>query len=146
MSVQQPGERYSVVATKAVTHKNPAVENNHPGIALKSAQPAPMVPTTANATTAQQIAVGEEMVIALTGAWPVDTTLLPAGAAVGDPLYIRVADNVLVNQAEAAVDPDTTGAAGPFAMKVGYRKYGVISSIDTTLARSLVNLNLRSTF
>jgi hypothetical protein len=127
--VEQPGGRFSVVATKAVRHKRPAVELHHPGMALKSAQPAPMVPTVANAALAEGIVVGEEFVIALDGAWPVEVALLPAGAAAGDPLWIREADNVLVNAAGA-----------------GILKFGRISSIDTTLGLALVNLNLRDTF
>lgn len=137
MSVQQPGERYSVAATKEVRHKDPAVENFHPGIALKSAQPEPMAVNTANAEAAQQIPVGEEMVIAMTGAWPVDVDLLPAGAAVGDPLWITIADNALADDAEALTGGIT---------EAGYVKFGRISSIDTLLGRALVNLNLRSTF
>lgn len=129
MSVQQPGERFSVAATKAVRHKRPTIELGHPGIALKSSQPAPAVPSTANAQAAEQIAVGEEMVVALSGAWPVETSLLPAGAVAGQALFIRDADNVLVD------------AAG-----VGISKFGRISSIDTTLGLALVNLNLRDTF
>jgi hypothetical protein len=137
VSVQKPGERFSVVATKAGRHKDPAVELNHPGIALKSAQPEPMAVNVANAALAEQFIVGEEIVIALTGEWPVDTDLLPAGAAAGDPLYIRKADNVLVNAGEAL-----TGGV----LEAAYAKFGLLSSIDTVLDEGLVNLNLRDTF
>jgi hypothetical protein len=129
MPIEQPGSRYSVVATKATSHGKPAVEKNHPGIAAKSAQAAPAYPSVANALAAQQIAIGEEFVIMLTGAHEVAVADLPAGAAVGDAVFIRVADNVLVNAAGA-----------------GIVKFGRISSIDTALGRSLVNLNLRDTF
>lgn len=129
MSVQQPGERYSTVATKPLRHKQPAIEDGHPGVGLKSAQPAPMVPNAANAAAAEAIAVGEEFVIALTGAWPIEVDLLPAAAAVGDPLWITEADNALA-------------AAGG----AGLVKFGRISSIDATLGLALVNLNLRDTF
>lgn len=129
MSVQQPGERFSVAATKAVRHKRPAIELGHPGIALKSANPDPMVPNAANAALAEQIAVGEEMVIALSGAWPVEVALLPAGAVAGAALWIDPADNSL------------EAAAG-----AGLVKFGRISSIDATLGLALVNLNLRDTF
>lgn len=102
MSVQGPGERQDVVATKAAVHKTPACELHMPGIALKSAQPVPMVPTAANAIAAQAIAIGEEFVIALSGIWPIPSALLPAGAAAGDPLWITEADNSLASAADAA--------------------------------------------
>ena len=136
MSVQAPGERFSVVATKQVRHKRPVVEARHPGIALKSSQPPPMVPTVANATAAETILVGEELVIAMTGSWPVETALLPGGAVVGDPLYIVLADNTLANAANAL-------AAG--LVKATHLKFGVIDSIDTVLGLAMVNLNLRDT-
>jgi hypothetical protein len=123
------GSRYSTIATKATAHGKPATEHGHPGIAAKSAQPAPAAVSVANAAAAQQIAIGEEFVIMLTGAHEVAVADLPAGAAVGDAVFIRVADNVLVNAAGA-----------------GIVKFGRISSIDTALGRSLVNLNLRDTF
>lgn len=128
-SVQGPGDRFSVIATKAVRHKRPAIELHHPGVALKSAQPAPMVPTVANAALAEGIVVGEEFVIALTGVWPIEVSLLPGAAVAGDPLWIVEADNTLANAAAA-----------------GRIKFGRISAIDTVLALALVNLNLRDTF
>lgn len=136
-SVEQPGQRYSVVATKAAVHKDPAVEKGHPGIALKSDNPDPMVPSAANAILAKAIDVGDEFVIAMSGAWPVRTALLPVGFAVGDPLWIERADNSLANAAEAL----TAGL-----MEAAYVKFGVISAIDTVAAEALVNLNLRDTF
>jgi hypothetical protein len=101
MPAEGPGERYSVVATKAVAHGAPAVENRHPGIAAKSAQAQPAAVSVANALAAQQIAVGEEMVIMLTGLHDFPSSFLPVAAAVGDPLWIRTADNSLTNQAGA---------------------------------------------
>jgi hypothetical protein len=136
-SVEQPGQRYSCAATKEARHKSPAVELFHPGIALKSENPDPMVPNAANAALAETIAVGEEMVIALTGVWPVAIDDLPGGAVVGDPLYITRADNVLVNAATAL-----TGGV----IEAPYVKFGRISAIDATLDEALVNLNLRDTF
>lgn len=135
MPIGGPGKRYSVLATKATTHGKPAVEKNHPGIAHKSSQPAPAVPNTANALAATQIAIGEEFVIDVTGLHEVAVADLPGGAAEGDALYIRKADNVLRTQA--------LGSADGFAVSC---KFGVISSIDVTLARALVNLNLRDVF
>lgn len=136
MSVEQPGSRYSCLATKQVVHKMPTVEKRHPGIALKSAQVAPMVPTMANATAAQTITVGEEMVIAMTGVWTVPTSALPGGAVVGDGLWITIADNVLVLAAVAL----TAGV-----VEAPYIPYGVIDEIDTTAGEADINLNLRDT-
>lgn len=129
MPIEGPGSRFSVVATKATSHGAPAVEHNHPGIAAKSAQVDPMAPTAANAALADNIAIGEEFVIMLAGLHEVPVADLPAGAAVGDPLWIAAADNALA------------AAAG-----AGLVKFGRISSIDATLGRALVNLNLRDTF
>jgi hypothetical protein len=124
--IQQPGERYSVVATKATRHGKPVVENRHPGIAAKSTQALPAYPTQANADAAGAIPIGEEFVIMLEGVHEVLVADLPAAAAVGDQVFIRTADNVLVNAGGA-----------------GIVKFGLISSIDATLGRALVNLNLK---
>lgn len=129
MPYEGPGERYSAIATKATTHGAPAVELNHPGIAAKSAQVAPMVPSVANATVAQQIAIGEEFVIMMSGSHEVATSLLPAGYAVGTQLWIATADNSLQSAAAA-----------------GRVKFGVIDDIDATRGVAHVNLNLRGTF
>lgn len=136
MPYEGPGERYSVVATKATEHGAPAVENRHPGIAAKSAQAAPAAVSVANALAAQQIAIGEEFVIMMTGVHEVAVADLPAGAAVGDALWIEIADNSLANAAEAQTAGLTEAAYVPF---------GRISSIDATAGRALVNLNLRDT-
>lgn len=128
MPSEGPGSRYSVIATKAAIHGRPVVENGHPGIAAKSTQAAPAYPTTTNATAAKNIAIGEEMVIMLTGLHEIPSSLLPAGAVAGTPLWIVAADNTLQN-----------------ATAAGRVKFGVVSSIDATLGRALVNLNLRDT-
>lgn len=137
MPLEGPGRRYSVTATKATSHGKPAVELAHPGIAAKSTQVAPMVPSVANAALAVQIGIGEEFVIMLTGVHEVAVADLPAGAAAGDPLYIKASDNTL----HKAVDAVTSGA-----LNAGFFKFGVIDSIDTTLGRAQVNLNLRGAF
>lgn len=129
MPYEGPGRRVAVTATKATTHGAPAVEINHGGIAAKSAQVAPMVPSVANATIAQQIAVGEQFVIMLDGIHEVATTLLPAGFAVGTQLWINPADNTLKS-----------------ATAAGYVKFGVISDIDATHGRAHVNLSQRGSF
>lgn len=136
MPYEQPGQRYSAIATKATAHGRPAVEKRHPGIAAKSAQAAPAAVSVANATAAQAIAIGEEFVIMLAGSHEVAVADLPGGAAEGDPLWIEVADNSLANAAEA----QTAGLT-----EAAYVKFGVIDSIDTAAGRALVNLNLKDT-
>jgi hypothetical protein len=137
MPLEAPGRRYEAVATKATTHGAPAVELNHPGIAAKSQQVAPMVPSVANAAIAQQIAISEPFIIMLAGKHEVATSLLPGGAVAGTPLYIRASDNALVLAATAL-----TGGV----LNAGFQRFGVIDSIDTTHGRALVNLDLRSSF
>jgi hypothetical protein len=137
MPIEGPGGRYSVIATKAVAHGAPAIEKNHAGIAAKSAQASPAAPSVANALAAQQIAIGEEFVIMLSGLHEVAVAALPGGAAEGDPVYIVKADNTLANAAAAL-------NAG--LLRATHAKFGLISSIDTVLGRALVNLNQRSAF
>lgn len=129
MPYEGPGERYSTLATKATSHGAPTVENNHAGIAAKSAQAAPAAVSTVNALAAQQIAIGEELVIMLQGLHEIDDALLPAGAIAGTQLWIDTVDNSLENAAGA-----------------GRVKFGLVSSIDAALGRALVNLSQRSSF
>lgn len=129
MPYEGPGERYSVVFTKAAVHGAPAVENNHAGVAAKSQQAQGGWPTQANATAAQQIAIGEEAVIMMDGLHEVESALLPVGAVAGTALWIDPADNSLHNAAAA-----------------GLVKFGLVSSIDATLGRALVNLEQRGSF
>jgi hypothetical protein len=129
MPLEAPGKRYEATATKATTHGAPCVELNHAGVAAKSQQIAPMVPSLANAAIAQQIAVGEAFIIMLAGKHEVLSSLLPAGAVAGTQLWINPADNTLKN-----------------ATSAGYVKYGVVDSIDTTHGRALVNLDQRGSF
>lgn len=137
MPYEGEGTRFSVVATKATAHGKPAVELAHPGIAAKSTNPAPMAVSVANAALAQQIAIGEEFVIMLAGDHEVLVADLPGGAVAGNPLYIKASDNTLALAATAL----TAGV-----LNAGFWKFGVIDSIDLTLGRALVNLNLRSVF
>jgi hypothetical protein len=129
MPIEAPGKRYEAIATKATTHGAPAVELNHAGVAAKSAQIAPMVPSVANAAIAQQIAVSEPFIIMLAGKHEVATSLLPGGAVAGTQLWITPADNSLKS-----------------ATAAGLVKFGVIDSIDATRGRALVNLDQRSSF
>lgn len=95
MPAQAPGKTFSVPFTKASAHNHPAVELGHAGIAYKSAQPAPAVPSVANAAAAVLIAIGEEAVIHMEGTHTILASLLPAGAKAGDKLWINPADNTL---------------------------------------------------
>lgn len=137
MPLEGAGVRRSQLATKATAHGLPVVEQNFCGIAAKSTQAAPAAVSVANATAAQQIAIGEEFVIMLSGLHEVAVASLPAGAAVGDPLYVQESDNSLADAAEALTDG---------ILEAGYSKLGLIDSIDTTAGRALVNLNQRSAF
>lgn len=131
MPLEAPGQRYAATATKQVMHGAHTVEVNHAGIAAKSQQIAPMVPSLANATIAQTIAVGEEFVIMMAGTHEVAVSALPGGTVVGSQLYIRPADNTL-------------HLAG--ATQAGDVKFGVVDEIDTGLGRAQVNLSQRSSF
>lgn len=135
----RPGRRVFRVATKEVLHGDPAVEAHAAGIAKKAEQSAGGVPNAANATVVRTIHVGDDCVIFLDGILPVRDALLPGGAAVGDPLWIRIADNVLVNAAEAL-----TGGV----MEAAYDKFGRVESLDdpSSAVCSLVNLGARDSF
>lgn len=129
MPSEGPGRRYDAIATKAAVHGAPVVELNHAGQAAKSAQAVPMAVSVANATIAQQIAVGEEFVIMLDGVHEFANSYLPASGAVGDQLWINPANNALARASSA-----------------GFVKFGVIDWIDTTLGRFQVNLTQRSSY
>ncbi len=137
MPSEGPGARFSCVATKASVHGNPVVELGHAGIVAKSAQAAPAAVSVANATAAQQIGIGEEQVVMMEGLHTFGSALLPGGAAAGNPLYIRASDNALVLAATAL----TAGV-----LNAGFWKFGLISEIDTVLARVSVNLSRRDSF
>lgn len=139
MPGEAPGTSFSCTATKATVHNRPAVELNHAGIAAKSQQPAPMVPNLTNAALAQQITVGEEFVIRMSGSHEFASSLLPGASAAGDRLAIKVSDNSLVKIA--------AGAAANKAIEEGLLcKFGVIDSIDTVAGLAHVNLSQRSSF
>lgn len=137
MPLEGPGARFDVIATKATSHGAPATELGHPGIAAKSAQIAPGVPSVASAAAAVLIAIGEDFVIMLTGVHEVATSLLPGGTVAGSKLYIKESDNTLALAATAL----TTGL-----LNAGFLKFGVVDSIDSGHGRAQVNLNLRGTF
>lgn len=137
MPSEGPGSRYSCVATKASAHGAPIVEKNHAGIAAKSGQALPAYPTAANALAAQQIGIGDDVVIMLTGLHDVAISALPGGAAEGDAVYIKKSDNTLANAAAAL----SSGL-----LQATYAKLGLISAIDVSVGRASVNLNMRSAF
>lgn len=137
MPLESPGRRFAVTATKATTHGAPAVELGHAGIAAKSAQIPPLVPSVANAVIAQAIAIGEEFVLMMDGVHEVAVSALPGGAAAGNPLYIKAADNTLALAATAL----TAGV-----LNAGFWKFGLLDEIDTGLGRAQVNLTQRSAF
>lgn len=137
MPSEGPGARFSCVATKASVHGNPVVEVGHAGIGAKSGQPAPAAVSVANATAAQAIAIGDDMVVMMEGLHTFASSFLPGGAAVGNPVYIRASDNALVLAATAL----TAGV-----LNAGFWKFGLISEIDTALARVSINLSRRDSF
>jgi hypothetical protein len=116
----------------------PAVELGHGGIAAKSQQSAPMAPSVANAALAVEIAVDEEFVIMMSGLHCfVPSSVLPGGAAAGDPLYIKAADNTI----HLAADALSGGI-----LQAGFTKWGLLDSIDTVAATCTVNLTERASF
>lgn len=138
MPGEGPGRRYAAIATKAVSHGMPAVELGHGGIAAKSQQSAPMAPSVANAALAVEIAVGEEFVIMMSGLHEyVPSSVLPGGAAAGNPLYIKAADNTI----HLAADALSGGI-----LQAGFTKWGLLDSIDTTSGTCVVNLTERASF
>jgi hypothetical protein len=121
MPGERPGRRFKAIATKKVIHNHPAVELGFAGIGAKSMQPAPAVPSIANAAKAQEIEVEEEFIIMLDGAHEIDHTLLPEGAEVGDPVWINPADNKLILTDEAgevhpAVSLTITATGGTYTL------------------------------
>lgn len=104
MPYEGPGKRTSKIATKALVHGAPSVEEGMAGIGAKSQQASPMAVSDANALIARQIAIGEEHVIMLDGEHEVLNSLLPVGAVVGSPLYIDTATNALTLNPDAGQD------------------------------------------
>lgn len=139
MPARSPGATFVAKATKEVTHGNPCVEANHAGIAHKSTQIAPGVPSTAAAEAARKIIVGEQMVIHMTGMHEFPSSLLPGSSAVGDRLLIKKSDNSLVKAVEGAKE-DEPAELGTHV------KFGVIDEIDTVAGRAHVNLTERASF
>lgn len=130
MPAEAPGRRVVRTATKEVRHGDPSVEGGAPGIAFKTTEPTPVLPSFASAEAAKEIAVGEEFVIGVAGRHAVRTELLPVGAELGDPIYIETANNKLVS-----------------APGGGIVKFGVLEQEpDSTMDWAMVNFDLRDTF
>lgn len=130
MPEQGPGLRKNdAVATKAVLHGDPCIENGVPGVAFKNAQLGTFVdPSVAGART---VAVNEKFTIQIGGKIFVRTALLNGGLGAfpeGTKCYIKTADNT--------IDPAATGAV----------KFGVVQKVDTARGGVYINTNLRDTF
>lgn len=125
MPTQGPGARHKAVATKAVLHGDPCIEDNIPGMAFKTT-PAPAYtdPTSAAMKTVQ---VGEEFEIEVGGMIEARTAAFVAAAlpTKGAKLYIVTASNLLS------------------AVSTGNVKYGIASEIVTARGLAKVNTNAR---
>lgn len=130
MPGEAPGRRVRRIATKAVKHGDPTIEKGAPGIAFKSQEGTPVLPSFAAAVAAKEIEVNEEFVVGIGGRHPVRTELLPVGVVEGAPIYIKESNNELV------------AAAGG-----GIKKFGVLESEpDPAMDTAQVNFDLRDTF
>jgi len=130
MPAEAPGRRVVRVATKEVRHGDPTVEKGAPGIAFKTQEETPVLPSYASARAAKVIAVNEEFVVGIAGRHPVRTELLPGGIKAGEPIYIETANNKLV--------------AAPGA---GIVKFGVLEQEpEEAMDWAQVNLDLRNSF
>lgn len=136
MPARGPGQTFAATATKESGHNHPAVELNHAGIANKSMQIPPGVPSNAAAAAAKVIAVGEEFVIHLEGAHTFESSFLPGGAGVGDRLYISPADNSLSmlsapGAVNAAVSVKVDATGGTFTITIDGEVSGTIAPTVT---------------
>lgn len=148
MPARKPGSTYSATATKELFHGAPAVELLHAGRAAKSMQPAPAVPSTANALAATKIEIGEDFVIMLDGSHEFPTSYLPEGAVAGERLWIDPATNKLlltslVGSVHPAVRITVTASGGTFTTTIDGEVSGAIKS-NTTAAELLAVLNAMS--
>jgi len=127
MPTSNPGVRHKAVATKAVVHGKPCVELGVPGIAAKNTQLTTW--TAPDAVSATRVEVGENFIIMVGGEVRVLAADLPgatlSGRAVGDKMYIVIADNTL------------TATVGTNV------KFGIISEILTAEGAVFINTNLR---
>lgn len=125
MPGQGPGVRVPSVATKAVNHGDPVVENKVPGLAAKTKQLQWFVQATD--TAAKQIAIAEPFIIMVGGVVEVAYAKWSVGGppTVGMQVWIVEADNTLAN-----------------ATAAGRVKYGVVQELDAVRSVAKVNLNL----
>ncbi len=129
--------RHTAIATKAVNHGNPCIENGFPGVAFKTTQLNAYVAP--NSTAAQQIGIGEGFVIQIGGVHEVAAARFAGAAlpALGAAVYITLADNVLVLAATAV----TAGL-----VEAEYSKFGRVDRIDATRGVAYINAEARDTF
>jgi hypothetical protein len=130
MPAEAPGRRVNRIATKEVRHGDPTVEKGAPGIAFKATEGIPVLPSFAAAVASKEIKVGEPLVVGIAGRHAVRASLLPGGTEEGSPLYITVANNVLV------------AAPGGGIVKFGVQEEEVEESEEWVW----VNFDLRDTF
>lgn len=127
MPYNRPGAVHvDATATKTTVHGAVCVEDNVPGVAVKTAA----IPATAGLTTPASIAIGEKFNIICKGIVQVTN---PGGAfARGGPVWIATADNTL------------SGATA-----AGKVKFGVVVEVagqrGTPTGLMRVNLDLRDT-
>jgi hypothetical protein len=128
MPYNGPGLRHDAVATKAVNHGDPVIEDGFPGVAFKNTQLGAYAdPTSA---TISQIAIGETFTIQVGGIVEVAAAKITGGlgaAPLGTALYIAAATNML-----------NTTNTNP--------KFGRVTKVDSTRGVVLVNTNARDTF
>jgi hypothetical protein len=130
MPAEAPGRRVNRTATKEVRHGDPTIEKGAPGIAYKSQEGIPVLPSFAAAVAAKVIKAGEEFIVGIAGRHAVRAELLPGGTVEGSPLFIKESDNSLQNAAGA-----------------GIKKFGVQEEeVDSAEGWVWVNFDLRDTF
>lgn len=126
--------RHSAVATKAVTHGDPSVENGFPGIAAKTLQLDRFVrPSSVEAT---RVAVGESFEIQLPGIHEVRGALIPGGIAaapVGTAIWIINETNGLQLSGTPATGQTVT-------------KFGRVTEVVAARDLVRVNADARDTF
>lgn len=106
-----------VTATKAVWHGYPATESNFVGVAVKQKAPSAGA---GSGTPQHQIAVAEQFALITKG---VVQVLNVSGAAVGDAIYIVVADNTLTKTSGSNVKfGQVTALAGTQGTPAGYMR------------------------
>jgi hypothetical protein len=124
------GIRHTAVATKAVIHGNPTIEDGFEGIAFKVKQLGQFVdPTNVAART---IEVGETFEIQVGGIHEIVRSGNLAAAVVGNDVYIKVSDNTMGLVAQGL----TSGV-----LTSGWKKFGKITARDTSRSPQILRVN-----